>query len=395
MTDQIPPTEYDSFNTPSCTPQQADDPGWRPESEVIPSPVVWPDYSVSHPSAGYLSTQNPAPDSVSAGSTDESASDVPQPSGPSKPDRKYFTTKQKPNFLSTHKRKRTLLSSWWREITATILSITSMGLVWLVVLKLNKTALKSWNFHIGSLAVQPNTVIDILTVAGQTLMMVPVTAAIGQLKWTYFLRPRHLHHMQLMDDASRGSLLLLFRVASSRSAMASLLALVTIMALGIGPSAQQILAFRPAQVLLQNATAEIGLATSTTRNLTCLVLEADPLTNQIRSTSPGDNLNSTRLAGKAYINERYIYVRWHWIVLPLAETLLTGVFLAISIISTRSGPLLKSSVLAYLFHLLEGLTAEELNMAGNKTSSELETLSEKVMAKFEIGQDGRLRFSTV
>lgn len=535
-----------------------------------------------------------------------------------------------------------------------------MGLVLVIILKINNTALESWNFHIGSLTVQPNTVIAVLTVIGQSLMMVPVTSALGQLKWDYFKRPRCLYHMQLMDDASRGpwgSFLLLLRVASTRSLVGSLLALVTIVALGIGPSAQQILDFTDTLVQLHNVTAEIGLATNYssksyvsqfgtgtgrayftstynsdmfklqsslidglagsvfTPNFVCpgdtctwpdytslgvcgryynltdrieanctgdndllnctygipdsltgpgsnesmevtfanqntalspattifqsssvidlggslgffavKVLQpskspihdyapptteisysnwtwcaktygnntgtpaatrsqtvtserlvqtdflsdkrgeagsgsvvfttesglefyvdhntqiqlfrwlgsflersivdryphtgtqmdddnfnlgfflyasdlsavtqdlADTLTNQIRSTNPGDNLNSTSLTGDAYISQTYISVRWQWIVLPLVEILVTSILLAYCIISTRSGPLLKSSVLAFLFHPLEGLTDEELNKAEHKSSSELETESKKVIAKFEGGPDGRMRF---
>lgn len=122
---------------------------------------------------------------------------------------------------------------------------------------------------------------------------------------------------------------------------------------------------------------------------------ADTLTNQIRSTSPGDNVNSTRLAGNAYVTETYIRIRWQWIIVPLAEAVLTCVLLTLSIFTTRSEPLLKSSVLAFLFHPLEGLRAEDLNMIEINTPSKLEEVSETMMAKLETGKDGRVRFCTV
>lgn len=591
---------------------------------------------------------------------DGDATGAPQLSGPTISSRKPSQESTSIDLPSIHKTTRTILRSWWREIVATICSITSMGLVLLLVLEIDNTALGTWNFHVGSLSIQPNTLISVLTTLGQTLMMVPVTACIGQLKWRYFRRARHLHHMQLMDDASRGpwgSLLLLSRVASTRAGTASLLALVTVVALGIGPSAQQILEFRPAHVLLKNATAEIGLATTyssksyvsqdgsrgrafytTTYNSDIFKLQssvidglagsvfvpnfecpgetctwpdytslgicgnyynltdnadpmctgdsyqlnctyevphtllstgdqttvtvsfseqsdrgslpttifqstrvtdlnnpvgilaikvsnateprvynppvtevsfskwswcaktyenataspagitsetvvsenlfqsgfldyktghtgagsliyktqsglefrvdhasqvqlfswlgsflersiedyyphtgmpadddfldlgyflyasdlnvvtqnlADTLTNQIRSTSPGDNLNSTKLAGNAYITETYIHIRWQWIVVPLAEAVLTCGLLALCIVTTRSEPLLKSSVLAFLSHPLEGLRAEDLNINEPMTSSKLEAVSKTMMAKLESDKDGRVRLCTV
>lgn len=122
---------------------------------------------------------------------------------------------------------------------------------------------------------------------------------------------------------------------------------------------------------------------------------ADTLTNQIRSTSPGDNLNATRLVGNAYITETYIRIRWQWIVVPLAETTLTCVLLVVSIVATRSEPLLKLSVLAFLFHPLEGLKLEDLNANDLKTASKLDHLSKKMVAKFEPSQDDRFKFCTV
>lgn len=663
MTGHILPAENGSLVSRSSTSHEAEDPASRLVSVVTRSPAVSADPFAYQTANAFLPTYHQVTDCGDVHDTDGNAAGTraSQPLEPTDSD-------QTPSQECTDKhqsraqiKRDTILRSWWREMIATIFSITSMALVLVLVLKINNTALGSWNFHVGSLAIQPNTLISVLTTIGQTLMMVPVTACIGQLKWRYFRRSRHLHHMQLMDDASRGpwgSLLLLSHLASTKAATASLLALVTIVALGIGPSAQQILEFRPERVLLKNATAEIGLASNyssksyvsqyssgsgrayytstynsdifklqssvvdglagsvfvpnfncpgdtctwpeytslgicgthynltdrvdpictgdsfqsnctyevprtligpgdeetvtvsfadqssplsppttifqstsvtdagtavgifaikvsnanvrptymppateisfskwnwcakTYRNGTAspagvtsenIVSEdlvqsgfwsndegdagsgsiiyttqsglkfyvdhntqlqlfdwlsqflgrsiedryphtgtqmdgdsfnlgfflyasdlkkvtqdlADTLTNQIRSTSPGDNLNATRLAGNAYITETYIRIRWQWIVVPLAEATLTCVLLVVSIVATRSEPLLKSSVLAFLFHPLEGLKMEDLNADDLKTASKLDYLSKTMVAKFEPSQDGRFKFCTV
>lgn len=658
---QIPPTENDGFISRLSTLHEAEDPALRPASIIMISPAF--SLNSEHcTTAASSPTYHLAPNGGDTHSIDGTGFGAPRPSETTNsvqiPAQSVTHKYQSP----VHKAKGTIVLQWWRELVATVFSITSMVLVLVLVLKIQNTALGYWNFHIGSLTVQPNTLISVLTTIGQTLMMVPVTACIGQLKWKYFRRARHLHHMQLMDDASRGpwgSLLLLSRLASTRAATASLLALVTIMALGIGPSAQQILEFRPAQVLLKNATAGIGFATNyssksyvsqydrgsgrayytTTYNSDIFKLQssvidgiagtvfapnfncpgdtcnwpvytslgicgnyynltesvepscwgddyllnctyevprtltasedesivtlsfsdqsspldppttifqsnwimdanslvgifsfkvanayhrspsgsapaaeisfstwnwcaktysndtaspagitggtvvseelfqsgflsdengdagsgsiayktqsgsefyvdhnsqlqlfgwlgrflersiedryphtgtqmdddsfnlgfflyasnlskvtqdiAETLTNQIRSTHPGDNLNSTTLEGEAYVFETYIRIRWQWIVLPLAETVLTCVLLAVSIATTSSEPLLKSSVLAFLFYPLEGLKVEDPNMNEPDTVSKLERRSKAITAKLEPGEAGRFNFRTV
>ncbi|KAK1749682.1 hypothetical protein QBC47DRAFT_440028 [Echria macrotheca] len=98
---------------------------------------------------------------------------------------------------------------------------------------------------------------------------------------------------------------------------------------------------------------------------------ASLLSNYIRSRAPstdtatslssgndnlGDNANSTILTGSAWKDETYIEVRWVWISLPLAETLLTILLLLATIVSSRmSGlPVLGNSPLGLLFHGLDG-----------------------------------------
>lgn len=119
---------------------------------------------------------------------------------------------------------------------------------------------------------------------------------------------------------------------------------------------------------------------------------ADTLTGLIRSNVPGDNLNATMFKGEARYSTAFVQVRWPWIILPIAETLLTAVLLAISILLTRHQPLLKTSVIAFLMHGLEGWSDDELEVASPETTGSLQTIAKGMMASFEEDSQGRLRF---
>ncbi|KAK4210783.1 hypothetical protein QBC37DRAFT_291761 [Rhypophila decipiens] len=147
---------------------------------------------------------------------------------------------------------------WWWEIAAALLSITSMCLIIAILFNVRNRPLSSW-----PLAIQPNSAIAILTTGGKAAMMVTIASCISQLKWRHMQQRAHpLHHLQLFDDASRGpwgSLVMLTRF-SLGSVLGWSLAIVTIAALGIEPSAQNILTFELQQVNLTNITAEMAVA---------------------------------------------------------------------------------------------------------------------------------------
>ena len=120
---------------------------------------------------------------------------------------------------------------------------------------------------------------------------------------------------------------------------------------------------------------------------------ADTLTGLIRSNISGDNLNATMFKGEARYNTVFVQVRWPWIILPIVETLLTAVLLAISISLTRHQPLLKTSVIAFLMHGLEGWSDDELEVASPETVDSLQTIAKGMTASFEEDSRGRLRFT--
>ncbi|KAM7208281.1 Protein of unknown function (DUF3176) domain containing protein [Naviculisporaceae sp. PSN 640] len=147
---------------------------------------------------------------------------------------------------------------WWWEIASAVLSITSMCLVIAILFSVRDKPLSSW-----PLAIQPNSAIAILTTVGKAAMMVAIASCISQLKWRHMQqKARPLYDLQVFDDASRGpwgSLVMLTRFTLG-SFLGWSLAIVTIAALGIEPSAQNILNFELHQVNLTNVTAEMAVA---------------------------------------------------------------------------------------------------------------------------------------
>ena len=127
-----------------------------------------------------------------------------------------------------------------------------------VLLKMDGIPLNDWR-HI----IQPNSLIAILTTVAKTSLMVPAASCISQLKWHHYQKPRRLIELQVFDDASRGpwgSIVLIARLFRSRALVAMGLAIITVMALGIGPCAQQILDFSNQSTSLTNSTIMLGRA---------------------------------------------------------------------------------------------------------------------------------------
>lgn len=142
-----------------------------------------------------------------------------------------------------------------------MLSLICMALIIAVLVTAKDRSLESW-----LLAIQPNSLVSVLTTVGKSAMVVVITSCISQLKWRYFQTRAHpLNHIQCFDDASRGSwgaLTFLGGIRVKSALVASGLSLVAILALGFEPCAQQILEFPSRIAKLENETAYIGQALS-------------------------------------------------------------------------------------------------------------------------------------
>lgn len=90
-----------------------------------------------------------------------------------------------------------------------------------------------------------NTIISLLATASRSSLLFAVAAAVGQLKWIWFQRREQpIADMQSFDDATRGpmgSLTLLFQHRGI--SLASLGAIVTVLAVALDPFVQQIISY--------------------------------------------------------------------------------------------------------------------------------------------------------
>ncbi|XXG94969.1 hypothetical protein Hte_001228 [Hypoxylon texense] len=126
--------------------------------------------------------------------------------------------------------------------------------------KMDNLPLQSW-----WLPIEPNSLVAALTTIAKASMMVPTASCIGQLKWRHFMtQPRRLIDLQLFDDASRGpwgSAVLLWSLCFRARVLVTFgFALITIVALGIDTSAQQVLTFPLRETHLNNISVELGRA---------------------------------------------------------------------------------------------------------------------------------------
>lgn len=97
---------------------------------------------------------------------------------------------------------------WLYEVLAELIAIGSLALMFSVLYYFNGRPQGKWQFSHLTL----NGVVSFLATVTRTCLMVPVSAAIGQRKWLWFLSPsrtsrkaRRLEDFETFDDASRGS----------------------------------------------------------------------------------------------------------------------------------------------------------------------------------------------
>ena len=117
---------------------------------------------------------------------------------------------------------------------------------------------------------------------------------------------------------------------------------------------------------------------------------ADTLTHEIRSANL-DGRAATLLQGEVRASETYIEVRWGWLVLPLAETILATVLLLSSIAISWRGPLWKSSAIAPYLHPLRGWDDRDLDVKGYESTGAMERLTKGMLVALDTDVDGRLR----
>ena len=147
---------------------------------------------------------------------------------------------------------------WWWEIGAAMVSVNCTSLIVAILFSMKNRPLAKW-----TLPIQPNSMVAVLSTLAKSALLVPLAECIGQLKWTYFRRPRSLNYFQIFDEASRGpggSAIFLWKTKLT-ALLPSLGAVLTILLLAFEPFTQQVMSFRS-----QNATLNNQLGTLTKSN---------------------------------------------------------------------------------------------------------------------------------
>lgn len=130
---------------------------------------------------------------------------------------------------------------WFVEVAALVFSVLCLGGIVGVLAVISNRPVREWAVVTG---ITPNAVVSLLSTLCKTALLMPVASCIGQLKWRHFdSEPRRLVDLGVFDGASRGPAgsLTMFLHSSTRSTVAAVGALLTIVALVADPFSQQLI----------------------------------------------------------------------------------------------------------------------------------------------------------
>ncbi|KAK3714329.1 hypothetical protein LTR37_007915 [Vermiconidia calcicola] len=178
------------------------------------------------------------------------------------------------------------LAFWWTDLTAAITSVGLLLAVVIVLLSVDDTPLTDWSMPFG---MQPTTLVATLMTLCKLFLLEVVAEGISQLKWVYFeQRPHKLEDLEQFDSASRGvlgSLQFLF-VIRWQALTGVLGAIITILAVAMGPFAQQSLSFYTKALDTGNSTASVPRAIAYDLNTGTLLTAASQQTSNSKQNYP-------------------------------------------------------------------------------------------------------------
>lgn len=91
------------------------------------------------------------------------------------------------------------LKVWWQEILACVLTIASFVALIVTLLFVHGKTLPQLPLHVSV-----NTLVAILATILKGAASFVLAEGLGQLKWSWYRKPRKLRDFQVYDDASRG-----------------------------------------------------------------------------------------------------------------------------------------------------------------------------------------------
>ncbi|EUC49127.1 hypothetical protein COCMIDRAFT_85364 [Bipolaris oryzae ATCC 44560] len=150
-----------------------------------------------------------------------------------------------------------VVERWMLEIISWLISAICMGAIIAVLIVLRDQPANKWPFD--NIGFTLNAFVSILSRIAGAALLLPVAEALGQLKWSWFIKgdSKKMWDFEMFDNASRGpwgAFLLLIHTRGKT--IAALGALVTIFCLALDPFFQQVVSF-PERWTLQNATSSI------------------------------------------------------------------------------------------------------------------------------------------
>lgn len=166
---------------------------------------------------------------------------------------------------------------WLNETMSLLISCIALALIAAILAAYQDKTLPEWPSLISI-----NSLISIFTSVLKAAMLFPIAEGISELKWAWFTKPRHLNEMDRFDAASRGPLGSLTLFNRSRISLASLGALITILALAIDPFTQQILQYYDCPQPLEATVATVARTNNYT---TSGIINRDPQRNLVTDSS--------------------------------------------------------------------------------------------------------------
>ncbi|KAI8625011.1 hypothetical protein F5Y19DRAFT_451963 [Xylariaceae sp. FL1651] len=153
-----------------------------------------------------------------------------------------------------------LNSGWIPEIVSEVFSVASLLAMIILLSKLDGQPLSTW-----AIAVSPNAVVAILSIASKASLIYVLGQTISQLKWLHLInKPDSLEDLQHFDDASRGPLgaIRMFWTVRPASLVAYSGCLAILLALAFEPFSQQLLHFDERVIADPNQPSSVSFSTA-------------------------------------------------------------------------------------------------------------------------------------
>ncbi|KAI1766633.1 hypothetical protein GGR53DRAFT_193355 [Hypoxylon sp. FL1150] len=141
---------------------------------------------------------------------------------------------------------------WYPEVITILISWATVGAIMGVLARYNGAALPEWPYYITL-----NALIALLATIATACMSISLQSGLSQLKWIRFKESKApLSDMEAFDEASRGTWGALKLLATARGGiLGSLGAVVAVVALALGPFAQQVVTYESRSVESQQGAS--------------------------------------------------------------------------------------------------------------------------------------------